>query len=251
MQKAVELIVGGLTLRGMLHQPETKAPSPIVILLHGITGTKLEPHRIFLKTSRTLEAAGIASIRFDFSGHGESDGDFLNMTLTREVEEAKAILSYTKSLSFVDANRVGLLGFSLGGAVASIVAGEAPLEIKSMALWAPAGHAYEDIKKIAESASTDDPEYYHLWGNVWKKSSLNDFKQWEIYRTAAAYQGPVLIMHGSADTSVPLADSERYLALYDNSAKMQIVKDANHTFDDVSWEKQVIEASVGFFRKNL
>ncbi|HEX2953643.1 MAG TPA: alpha/beta fold hydrolase [Bacillota bacterium] len=253
MEKAVELVVNGLTLRGVFHQPEANAPIPIVILFHGFTGTKLESHRILLKTARALEAMGVASIRFDFSGHGESDGEFENMTLTREIEEARAIFSYVKGLPFVDDSRMALLGFSLGGAIASVIAGEVPSDIKSMVLWAPAGNVYEDIKKIVESSNSniDDPECYHLWGNLWKKTALADLKHWEIYRCAAPYQGPVLLLHGSADPSIPLVDSERYLALYDNSAKMQVIKGANHSFDDASWEKQVIEATVGFFKKTL
>jgi pimeloyl-ACP methyl ester carboxylesterase len=251
MQSAVELVVDGLKLRGAMHQPETSAPAPVVILFHGFTGTKMEAHRIFLKTSRALEMAGIGSVRFDFSGHGESDGDFENMTLTREIEEARAILAYVQSLAWVDPSRIGLLGFSLGGAIASVVAGKARQGIKALALWAPAGNAYPDIKMIVENSSAPDPEYYHLWGYAWKKTALEDMKRWEIYRDAADYQGPVLLLHGDADQSIPIVDSERYLALYDNSARMQIIRDANHSFDHRSWEKQVIEATRAFFAKNL
>ncbi|KLU63127.1 hypothetical protein CEB3_c04770 [Peptococcaceae bacterium CEB3] len=47
---------------------------PAVILFHGFTGTKLEPHRLLLKISHALEKLGFASFRFDFLGSGESDG---------------------------------------------------------------------------------------------------------------------------------------------------------------------------------
>jgi alpha/beta superfamily hydrolase len=89
MQKAVEIQSRNLTLRGMLHIPEgVSGKVPIVCIFHGFTGNKMEPHFIFVKLSRMLEARGIASIRFDFGGSGESDGDFIDMTISHELEEA-------------------------------------------------------------------------------------------------------------------------------------------------------------------
>ena len=98
MQKAVEIESRNLTLRGMLHIPDN-APGkvPVVCIFHGFTGTKVEPHFIFVKLSRRLEKTGIASLRFDFGGSGESDGDFEDMTILTELDDAKAILDYAKS----------------------------------------------------------------------------------------------------------------------------------------------------------
>lgn len=73
-------------------------------------------------------------VRFDFSGSGESDRNFEAVTLSGEVEEAKAILAYTRALSFVDPSRVFLAGLSMGGAVASIVAGDEAVALRSIVL---------------------------------------------------------------------------------------------------------------------
>src|ERR1700737_4360766 len=78
MQRAIELVYNGMTLRGMEHIPHASSNEklPAVILFHGFTGNKLEPHRLFLKISRALEQLGFACFRFDFLGSGESDGNF-------------------------------------------------------------------------------------------------------------------------------------------------------------------------------
>ncbi|MCL6627130.1 MAG: hypothetical protein K6T68_11175, partial [Alicyclobacillus shizuokensis] len=56
MQRAVELVSHGATLRGMEHIPDQAAETyPAVLLFHGFTGNRLEPHRMFLKISRMLE----------------------------------------------------------------------------------------------------------------------------------------------------------------------------------------------------
>jgi len=104
MQKAVEIIdQRGLTLRGMLHVPDGAVGKvPVVAIYHGFTGNKMEPHFIFVKLSRALEKKGIASVRFDFAGSGESDGDFIDMTISGEISDAKCILDYAYGLDFAD-----------------------------------------------------------------------------------------------------------------------------------------------------
>ena len=98
------------------------------------------PHFIFVKLSRLLESAGIASIRFDFCGSGESDGDFVDMTMSTELEDANNILNYVRTLGFVDNDNVGIVGLSMGGAIASMLSGNRKSDIKTMCLWAPAGN---------------------------------------------------------------------------------------------------------------
>ena len=122
----------------MYHCPDGEGIYPTVILFHGFTGDKLEPHRIFLKLSRRLTANGMAVVRFDFSGSGESDGDFEEMTFGSEVFEAQEILKFVSYLPTTDAERIGLLGLSMGGAVASIIAGKNPSTVKGLVLWAAA-----------------------------------------------------------------------------------------------------------------
>jgi hypothetical protein len=52
--------------------------------------------------SRLLEGSGIASVRFDLSGHGESDGDFLDVTITGEIAEARSVVQAVRTLDFAD-----------------------------------------------------------------------------------------------------------------------------------------------------
>ena len=122
MQKVVEIDSENLRLRGMLHIPENiKNKVPIVIIFHGFCGDKMGPHFIFVKLSRLLERAGIACIRFDFAGSGESEGDFIDMTMDSELKDANNILNYARTLDFVDNDRIGIVGLSMGGDRKSVV----------------------------------------------------------------------------------------------------------------------------------
>ena len=108
---------------GMLHLPEEKGPFPAVAIYHGFTGTKVEPHRLFVKMSRALVQKGIAGTLWIFRGSGDSEGDFADMTVSGEIADAIRVLDFLQEQPEVDGERLGVLGLSMGGAIAASVAG--------------------------------------------------------------------------------------------------------------------------------
>ncbi len=254
MQKAVEIQRNGMTLRGMMHKPDNfTGKIPMALIFHGFTGNKMEPHFIFVKLSRRLEKAGIASLRFDFLGSGESDGEFKDMTLSGEVEDAKTILNYSKTLDFVDPNRIFVVGLSMGGAVASMLAGLHPQDIAALCLWAPAGNMGQLIQeriRYIEDAGIDisSMEYFDMGGNLIGKAFVHDVQSLDIFNIASSYEKQVLILHGDKDEAVPLKTSYRYLDAYGNKARLQVIKGADHTFNSREWEEEVLESTVEFFQ---
>lgn len=216
MQRAVELFKNGMTLRGMLHKPdEASQKVPIALIFHGFTGNKMESHFIFVKLSRRLERVGIASLRFDFLGSGESDGEFKDVTLSGELDDAEAILDYAKSLEFVDKDRIFAVGLSMGGVVASMLAGRHPQDIAALCLWAPAGNMgqiiQEKVREIqALGVDVSSVEHFDLGGNLIGKAFIQDVLSLDIFKMAAPYDKQVLILYGDKYYTVPLKTSYRY-----------------------------------------
>jgi len=255
MQRAVELNSNGLTLRGTLHVPDKmNKKNPIVCIFHGFTGNKMEPHFIFVKLSRMLEKNGIASIRFDFGGSGESDGDFVNMTLSKELEDAKNILNYVKNLDFVDTNKIAVVGFSMGGAVAGMLAGERRNDVKALCLWAPAGVMREII---IQGKSEEDIQnmrkigYCDIGGLLLGINFLDDIQSLDIYQKSATYDKNVIILHGGKDSTVPISASEKYLEIYETKGALHVVQGADHTFNNKAWEDEVLDYTIGFLKEEL
>lgn len=255
MQKAVEIQSRNLTLRGMLHTPDSfTGKIPVVCIFHGFTGTKVEPHFIFVKLSRRLEKAGIASVRFDFGGSGESDGEFEDMTLLTELEDANAILDYAKSLSFVDAGRIGVVGLSMGGTIASVLAGDRKDDVAALCLWAPAGNMGELILhgwKDADLQFLRSKGRFDVGGLYIGAGFLKAALQLDVYKRAAAFDKRVLLLHGDSDRSVPYKVSEKYLEVYGSKADLHIIKGADHTFNRKDWEDEVLDYTVGFLSGEL
>ncbi|CAB1244667.1 alpha/beta hydrolase [Clostridium sp. MT-14] len=257
MQKAVEIESKGLILRGTLHIPENiTADIPIVCIFHGFTGDKIGSHFIFVKLSRILAERGIASVRFDFGGSGESDGDFVDMTVSRELDDANAILDYAKSLDFVDKNRIGILGLSLGGAVASMLAGDRKEDIQSLCLWAPAGNIREivmnreknekeDLKKMLRNGFRD------MGGLMLGIDFLKDTENINVFERAVNYDKNVLLIHGDNDEIIKHSVSEKYLDIYGDKAVLYTVNGADHTFNSINWENEVIDCTSNFLEKEL
>lgn len=255
MQQAVEFVVDGKTLRGMYHRPAGEGSYPTVLLFHGFGGTKLEPHRIFLKLSRQLAAAGIAALRFDFSGSGESDGDFEEMTFSSEVREAEAILDYALSLPVTDRQRVGAIGLSLGGGVTAALAGRRPEELRSVVLWAPAetGAVVRLFQQQMETGGhyRDERGCYDM-GGLWVNGFfLEDMMKWDLLALAGKFPGPVLILHGSADETVPVETADKYHRAFPGDPELVIIEGADHTFNRHDWEAQVLEKTEEFFKNTL
>ena len=212
-------------LKALLQKPELKQGEkcPMVIFCHGFGGTK--DGALFELIADTLQAHGIASIRFDFNGHGESEGEFKDMTVPNEIEDAKRVAEYVRDLRYVDG--MAIVGHSQGGVVASMTAGQLSKELGSPAfqavvLMAPAAVLRDDAIRGNTMGKMYDPfdpgEYVELWGGMKLGGKyIRTAFSLPIYETAAKYQGPALVIHGNADRVVPYTYGERYHQIWPQS----------------------------------
>lgn len=119
---------GGHTLAGTFTRPQSGGPFPAAILISG-SGPQdrdeaLLGHRPFLVLSDHLTRRGIAVLRFDDRGFGESTGDFATATSRDFASDVLAGVAYLKTRDDVDAGAIGLAGHSEGGLIAPMVAVE-------------------------------------------------------------------------------------------------------------------------------
>ena len=204
---------------------------PMVMLCHGFGGSK--EGQMFDLIADSLCQHGIASIRFDFNGHGQSEGEFVDMTVPNEIEDAQKVFEYVRDLRYVDG--VALVGHSQGGVVASMLAGQLSADdIAAVALMAPAAVLRDDAIRGNTMGATynplDAPEYVELYGGrKLGRNYITSAFRLPIYETAAKYTGPALIVHGTADRVVPYTYGIRYHQLWKDSEYVEL-DDHDHGF---------------------
>lgn len=257
-------------LIGVLHRPYNKVNEdkiPAVVLFHGFTGTKIEPHRIFVKTAEALAQEGIAALRFDFRGSGDSEGDFSDMTLQSEISDAMVSLDYLSGLQGIDGDNIGILGLSMGGAVAASVSSDP--RVKAVVLWSAVAdftktpiyfRNLEVLQEVRHAGASQTPELeippqVDLQGNVVGREfllTLTDVKPLESIQRCKA---PVLVVHGDQDETVSVAHSAMYERAIREVAggrvEVHIVAGAGHTYDSAVWEANVISRTVEWFKRSL
>jgi alpha/beta superfamily hydrolase/peroxiredoxin len=236
-------------LAAKLVRPKTTGKSPLVIVCHGFTGNKDES--LLTLISDSLANRGIASLRFDFNGHGQSEGDFVNMTVPNEIEDAKNVVRWARQQDWVSA--IAMVGHSQGGVVTSMVAGEMGDTLASVALLAPAAVLRDDAIRGNTMGKTYDPlnppEYVELYGgHRLGRAYIKSAFSLPIYETAAHYQGPALIVHGTGDRVVPYTYGERYHEQWKDS-EFELLPEFDHGFSQNQY--RVAQLVSDFFAKTL
>jgi len=248
--EAVSLEVDGQKLRGMIHFPSGEGPFPAVALFHGFTGQRMEPHFIFVKLARLLAKNKIIAVRFDFRGSGESEGEFQDMTIPREVEDGIRIVDFLKKHLLVDKDRLGIVGLSLGGCIARLVATKQG-NIKCLVFWSAVASPEELIKqKLTEEYQVTKEGYIDFGGNKVGKDFLATLPQVEGPESLSAYRGKALIIHGTKDDTVPLEHAYQLKKILPFS-QLKKIEGADHTYNRVDWEEEVLRKTVSFLKDNL
>ncbi len=250
MQQPVTLEVGGQQLVGMVHYP-AKTPAPGVALFHGFTGHKAEAHRLFVQAARALAEAGLCVLRVDFRGSGDSEGNFEEMTISREVEDAEAILRFLFNLEGVLPHKLGILGLSLGGAVAALLAGNHP-ELKAVALWSAVADPLELWQtRLAPPPPPGPKGCYDLGGLLLGQQFLDDLPNHRPAEALGRYPGPVLVVHSKQDQVVPYEHSQRFLAAHQGVHEHLVLEEADHVFGTYEDTRRVISETTRFLAGEL
>lgn len=248
--KTVEIQGAVGTLRGDLRIPQEALMGekvPMVIICHGLTASRNEP--LLNGVAMGVQKVGMASVKFDFNGHGQSDGSFSNHNLLNEEEDLEKIYEWVESLDYVDTRRIAILGHSQGGAIVSLFAGRHPglgglilcapatLELQNMP-WERIG----DQMPLAFQENLPDSIMFapdHYLG----KSYILAVKDTDIAGELANYKGPVCIIHGDRDSMIPVSHAKTIHAILPQS-ELNVLPGLEHGFQPD--EQQAIDVAADF-----
>lgn len=236
-------------LYSIVSRPETTEKVPLVIICHGFSGNCRTPFMNAL--SESIVAQGMATLRFDFNGHGKSEGEFKDMTVLNEIDDLKHVIQWAQNQTWV--KNISLVGHSQGGVVVSMVSGElGDRVIKAEVLLAAAAVLRDDALRGNTMGAIYNPwdfkgEYIELPHSpeagalLLGKNYVETALRLPIYETAANYDGPALIVQGTHDQIVPYTYAERYNEKIKNS-ELKLIPDENHTFTYTTKETSILVA---------
>lgn len=245
----------GQTLAGVLSLPDGEGPFNAVINCHGFTATKDMHYHPQL--SEELAKSGIITLRFDFTGNGESEGEFSEGDFEQQVRDISSAIDFLKTQKVL---RIGLAAHSMGGAV-GIVSAATDKRIKSLALISP-GVSFN--KYIFLKLWKFIPQLF-LFGKctlkrkddqgkvkeyVITRKYANSRKKFNLFKIIKLIKQPKLICYGSKDG--PSSRPKDMKKLFESAIfpkKIVEIKGAEHNYPIHS--KELVKNVVDFFKETL
>lgn len=195
---------------------ESGARHPAFLILHG----NYMPIDHFVEIARIYQGLGMGVLLMEYRGYGRSTGAPDPEALH---SDALAFYGWLAARPEVDARRIGLHGYSIGGALAGTILGERP--VSHLVLVS----TFTDLKAIA------------------REKGAPGFLVRDIFRTLDAVQrfsGPVLVLHGGRDRLIPVRHGQA-LAAAARQGQIVIFPDADHSTVPIAGQRQAIARFLG------
>lgn len=259
----------GLTLRGDLYRAENAIGS--VIVCHGFKG--FARWAFFPHLSRALAASGLTAITFDFSGSGigrdrenftEAEA-FAHSTFSRDLDDLEVVEDYARRMNWIR-GKFGLFGHSRGGGMAILYTAAEGSTVNSLVTWAaisyPNRWTPEDVlawrrRGFAEITNSRTSQVMRLDTDLLDDVELYGKTRVNIESAAAKVKVPWLILHGTADETVPSSEAESLHSKAKGVSTLRLIEGSGHTFESKhpleeipASLKNVVKETVNFFLRN-
>lgn len=190
----------GSRLVGTWCTPPGRGPFPAVLCLHGLTLDQ----GLFAEAAQALARTGVASLRLDLRGHGASGGELKEQGFEDQLDDLRRGLAALAAAPDADAARLGLLGFSLGGALAAVAAAQPGVPVKALALWSPLLKTGPWNQDRQSQYGPPQGGYQPIWDGILVSERLfSQALRHDPFEAALAYSGPFFVCHGGKDRNHP------------------------------------------------
>lgn len=224
---------------------QTQGTGPGVVFLGGFRSDKEGTKAIHLE--EWAKAAGRAFLRFDYSGHGSSSGDFLDGSIGEWAEDAAAVLD-----GLTHGKQI-LVGSSMGGWISLLLARRMPEKIAGLVTIAAAPDFTEDgywdqFDDAQRKALTDDgqvalPSEYSDEPYIITRKLIEDGRDQLVLRDPLPLPFPTRFLQGSDDADVDVSVANRLIAhATGNDMQLTVVKGADHRFSSDACLEMIVQA---------
>jgi len=230
----VSFISEGYKISGILHLPEKENP-PCVVASHGLLSSKDSEKYIAL--GERLSKEGVAMLRFDFRGIGESEGTEEDNTVSKKVADLGEAINFVRSHPAL-ANRIGLLGSSLGGFL-SLIKASMDKEIRALVIWATPLHM-DDLKSKGRDEDTPLPP----------EAFFKDLPKHRLLPLLPKVSD-CLVIHGEKDELVPVDQAWEIFHNLGAPKEIHIIEGADHRLTDPKHRQRAMDLTIEWFNEYL
>lgn len=232
---------------GILSNPTRSKEKPIIIMCHGSQTDKGAFH--ITRLEEIFNKEGISTFRFDFFGHGESDGKYEDLTISKAVDDILRTIDFLKKKGY---SKIGLTGSSFGGMAALLVAARTK-DLYILALKSPVSDYLERMKNDLEKYPLDK---WKREGFIYKKNNVKmnysffeDAKKINSYEEIKKIKIPTLIVQGDKDESLLLGQGKKTASVIEN-CKLEIIDGADHDYSKKEDFEKMLKLISEFIIKN-
>ena len=224
----------GQAVVGSLHLPDMEKP-PCVIASHGLFSNK--DSQKYITLGDRFPRKGIALLRFDFRGCGESGGKISESTVSGRLGDLNIAIGFVRSHPYINP-RIGLMGSSLGGYISLIkAAGEE--DIRAVVTWATPVTlvGLEEKRGQGEMASLGE-EFFQ------------DIKTHDLTPILGKVVN-CLVIHGDRDELVPVEHARMIYEHLNSPKKMEVIEGGDHRLTHPNHREKAIEMTLEWFERYL
>lgn len=204
----------------------------LIVLGHGVTGNKDRP--LLVAVAEGLAAKGWPCLRISFSGNGDSEGEFGESTITKEIGDLSAVLK-----TVPQEKRIAYIGHSMGAAVGLLRASRG-MDIQALVSLAGMTHTAEFVEREFGDVEPGN-------GCMWEDedcplsvSYVEDLKTiGDTLDAASQVNQPWLLIHGTEDDVVPVKDSRDAFEAAQGVKELIEIPGAGHVFGEESYDRIV------------
>ncbi|MFA6915775.1 MAG: alpha/beta fold hydrolase [Parachlamydiales bacterium] len=255
----IQFKVGHQNLFGMMHMPLIGQKVPAVLICHGLGGDKNGRYRAYVILARMLAENGIACMRFDYRGCGDSEGEFSQVTLSSQVEDAIAASHFLQHYPGIDNTRLGIFGRSFGGLIAVHAAAKTKA-FCSIGLWSAVFNG-EPWREIWEQAQMGTLPQEHYNAAMTVNGHIVDVQLWkELFMSDTSgslghlHDIPLLHIHGEKDGRVSVSQADEYHKIREAAQAPNHflrLKESDHDFSNIWEREEAFESTLDWFRQTL
>ncbi len=246
-------------VKGTLTTRPGSSVDACVILLHGWASQRDEVGDLFKRVASGLAGRQIAALRIDFRGEGERNGHRLTSTFAGRVADAEAALTFMQQRH--PETRIGVVGFSLGGATSLALVGRHPEAVDSLVLWSTSADLVVDFfadealqPAIREALETGEATHQSWATLTLTREHLTGMMGYDLFTPLADYEGALLAIRGT-DDDVTNYDSRILQAANANPAEAVTISHADHIFNTLdpasTHDERAIDLTVRWFTETL